>query len=360
VAEPLLLHSLAELRELIVACLDAAGARSVVEIGGEDGTFTRELASWAEDGDGAVFCVDPAPSRELATLAQTSETITLVRQRSLDALPTIGPCDAYLIDGDHNHHTVLGELEAIEKAHGGGRRWLAILHDVGWPWGRRDLYYDPEGLPPSAVKPHTFDQGVTLGSNATVVGGFRGEGEFACAAEEGGPANGVLTAVEDFLESRPGLTLARVPSVFGLGILYPPEAAWGPAVDAIVAPYHDNPLLQRLERNRLALYLKVLELGDDLGRAHDAMGTQRLHTRDVEVENRALWARVRELEARLAEAVVARDALVREVDAVARARSFKVAERLSRVHAIGRNEPGLSSERLLRLIDSVGDPAPHS
>ena len=43
----LLLFSLADFGEILLTCLDVAGARSVVEVGSEDGLFTRELARWA-------------------------------------------------------------------------------------------------------------------------------------------------------------------------------------------------------------------------------------------------------------------------------------------------------------------------
>ena len=52
--------------------------------------------------------------------------------------------------------------------------------------------------------------------------------------------------------------------MFGLGILFDTTAFWAPDVAALVAPFHDNPLLAALERNRLANYLRVIELQDQL------------------------------------------------------------------------------------------------
>jgi len=51
--------------------------------------------------------------------------------------------------------------------------------------------------------------------------------------------------------------------VFGLGALAPAGSAAERIVAEVFAPY-DNPLVRRLERNRLELYLKVLELQDRL------------------------------------------------------------------------------------------------
>ena len=73
----------------------------------------------------------------------------------------------------------------------------------------------------------------------------------ALTAHAGGPRNGVLTAVEDFVASRPHLRLAVIPSWFGFGVLWPTDAPYDDAVEAIVAPYDRNPLIERLEANRV-------------------------------------------------------------------------------------------------------------
>ena len=342
----LLLHSLAEFRELILSCLDLIDAKTVVEVGGEDGTFTRELVRWAQDRGGKVWCIDPAPSPDLVALCDAEPAVALVRERSLDALPHLEPADAYLIDGDHNHYTVLRELQAITAAAVGDGP-LVVLHDVGWPWGERDLYYAPEDLPSDAVHPHTYEQGVTLGSSGVVAGGFRSEGRFAAAVEAGGPANGVRTAVDDFLRDREDLRLAVVPCIFGLGVLYPALAPWAERLWRLLAPYDGNPLLERLEHNRLALYLKVLGLQDDVTAVHAHVEDLALRVRDVEVENRALWARVGELEGREAKAQQVRD----EVVALSRSRALAVAEVVSRLWWRSRDAPGgVSRERLRGLL----------
>ena len=353
----LLLHSLAELRELILPCLDLIGATTVVEVGGEDGTFTRELAAWARARGGKVWCVDPAPSPDLLALGEAEPGVTLVQERSLEALAHLPPADAYLIDGDHNHYTVLRELQAITAAAGGGQGEgdgeddvvgpLVVLHDVAWPWGERDLYYAPGDLPAEAVHPHTYDHGVTLGSSGVVAGGFRSEGRFAAALEAGGPANGVRTAVDDFLRDHEELRLAVIPCIFGLGVVYPASAPWAEAVARFLGPYDANPVLARLEHNRLALYLKVLELHDDLKAVRGHVEDLALRVRDVEVENRALWARVGELEAREVSARRVRE----EVATLSRSRALAVAEMVSRLWWRSRDAAGgVSRERLRALL----------
>ncbi|HEX2273523.1 MAG TPA: class I SAM-dependent methyltransferase [Acidimicrobiales bacterium] len=345
----LLLYSLAEFRELILQCLDIVGARSVVEIGGEGGTFTSELLAWAEARGATVRCIDPAPSDALVRMIETSPSGELLRARSADVLDDLETADVYLVDGDHNYHTLSVELRAIDGRKG-DRHPLLFLHDVGWPAGRRDMYYDPGSLPPEAVHPYDYERGVTVGCPGLVVDGFRGEGEFAWARDEGGPANGVLTAIEDFLAERTELRFRTIPCIFGLGVLYAEDAPYAAEVDAALAPYVDNPLLARMEQNRVALYLRVLEQQHETAAAHRRAEDWALRLRDVEVENRALWARIAELEAQLARVSQRYEALAREVETTVSARSFAVAEGLSRLHHRIGHTHGVSGQRLRALL----------
>jgi Methyltransferase domain len=346
----LLLYSLAEFRDIILPALDLVGARSVVEIGGEGGTFTRELATWAEEGGATVYCIDPSPSDALVELAEESPAVQLLRCRSLEALDGLERADVYLIDGDHNYYTLSRELRTI-TATAGGSTPVLFVHDVGWPAGRRDMYYDPASLPPEGVHSYDYDEGVTVGCSGTVPDGFRGEGEFAWARSEGGPENGVLTAVEDFLAEHPAFDVRVVPCVFGLAVVYARDSAPAAALSALLDAYADNPLLDRLERNRVTLYLQVLKLQEMLAGLERTAEHWKLRTRDVEVENRALWARVGELEDRVDALSSRHAALVHEVGVVVRARSFTVAEQLSRLHSRLGPHPGISRERLVTLLD---------
>lgn len=309
---PLLIHSLAEFRHLILQCLEVADARRVVEVGGEDGTFTRVLLSWALGRDLEVVCIDPWPRDSLEDLARESRQLELVRQQSVAALPSLAPADAYLLDGDHNYFTVLQELRLISAAASPGSAPIVFLHDVGWPSGRRDQYYDPDAIPPEARHDYTWDGGVVVGEPGVVAGGFRGAGEFAVALEEGGPGNGVLTAVEDFLQDRPELSFHVIPAIFGLGVIFERDASYGERLEELLRPYSSDRLLQRLEDNRLALYLAVLDLQDRLAFMEQELeehrqwpnyadlkrvcAEQALLLRDAQVENRALWGRLEKLE----------------------------------------------------------------
>jgi hypothetical protein len=264
----LLIHSMSEFSDIILGCMHAAGAQNLVEVGAEFGGMSQQLAAYAQVKSGHLTSIDPAPQAEFITWAQNCPTVTHVAQPSLDAMPNLANVDAWVIDGDHNYYTVSNELRiANELALRDGRPLLAFLHDVSWPTGRRDMYYAPDRIPAEWRHPHSYDGGAFLGqSNLHDGRGFRGMGNFAFATHEGGPRNGVLTAVEDFLEAArtPGraLAFAHVPAVFGLGVVFDSTAPWAADVAQIVHPYHDNKLMASLELNRLRNYLAVIDWQD--------------------------------------------------------------------------------------------------
>ena len=250
---PLLLHSLAEFDWLILPALDARGTKSILEIGSETGRFAAELCEWAARHDATITTLDPVATalhRELAA----DFGLRLIEGRSPADLPDES-FDAYIIDGDHNYWTVSAELA---HAFTGQHEALVILHDVAWPFARRDMYYEPEAIPAEARHPFSYAHGASPYESGTVQGGWRGEGHFAIARHEGGPRNGVRTAIEDFLAARPELQFLCLPCVFGLGFVFPRDAAWADGVRDLVAPMHEHPMLARLEANRLELFLDLV------------------------------------------------------------------------------------------------------
>ncbi len=261
----LLLHSLTELDEIIFALLGRIRPSSVLEIGSETGEHSERLLAFCEGTGAELVTVEPSPSQHLIERAVRSERFHLYHGTSLAYLDAPGcRSEVAIIDGDHNYFTVYNELSLIAAAWGERAvDGLALLHDVAWPCARRDAYYDPSSLPFVVMHPHSFELGVTPGSAALVKGGFRGEGAFAWALHEGGPRNGVLTAIEDFLSEHPEFEYRQIDAIFGLGAVTRRGGRASRHVAEVVAPY-DNALLRRLERNRLDLYLKVIELENTL------------------------------------------------------------------------------------------------
>jgi predicted O-methyltransferase YrrM len=241
--------SLANLSDLLLPCLDAAGAKTVIEIGAYRGELTRELLAWASGSGARVTAIDPEPAAELNELSEWEPGVELVAETSLEALPRLPPGDAVIVDGDHNHYTVLHELRVITDRSGEDRPPLILLHDVCWPHARRDTYSAPDRIPAEHRRPLARDALL-----APTVPGIATAGiPFSWAAErEGGPRNGVLTAVEDFIAESPGLRFALIPAFFGLGVIWPEKAPWATILSELLAPWDRNSILERLEETRVA------------------------------------------------------------------------------------------------------------
>ena len=243
-------HSMAHLGEIVIPCLDAVGARSVAEVGAFAGDLTRLLVHWAADRDATVLAIDPDPEPRLLELEKERPELELMRQTSIEALPRIPVPDVMILDGDHNYWTVSEELRLIYERAPGSELPLVLLHDVCWPHGRRDDYFDAAQIPEGYRHPVAGegDQGLFPGEPGLRSGGLPYP---RSAREEGGPRNGVRTAVEDFAASRDGLRFAVVPSFFGFGALWHTDAPWADAVGELLRPWDANPLLERLEENRV-------------------------------------------------------------------------------------------------------------
>jgi hypothetical protein len=122
-----------------------------------------------------------------------------------------------------------------------------MFHDVGWPHARRDDYFDPELVPEEFRQPTVEGGGLFPGVAQPRQGGL----PYKFPAEhEGGPRNGVLTAVEDFVGERQGLRLAILPAFFGLGVVWHEGASYAEELGRLLAPLDRNPIMERLEANR--------------------------------------------------------------------------------------------------------------
>jgi len=253
-----------EFESVILPALDIVKPQQMVEIGSEHGGLTTLVNQWGCDNGAHLTSVDPAPSKTFRHWASSATSFTHVEKPSLEAFDQLANVDVWFIDGDHNWYTVYHELQNVHAhCQRDKKPMLAFLHDVGWPNGRRDSYYQPDRIPEQFRHPFSYDEGVTLGVPGMINGGFRGLGQFAYARQEGGERNGVLTAVEDFASPfGDAFALAVIPAVFGMGVLFSKDAPWAADLVTHLMPYHQNSLLHSLEINRLKNYLRVIEMQD--------------------------------------------------------------------------------------------------
>jgi len=142
--------------------------------------------------------IDPCIDCDLVSKYMSNDSVTVYTATSLQILHKLSnPFDCIFIDGDHNWYTVYNELKTINENKLLNPGGTIFLHDLSWPYGRRDMYYLPETIP--ACFRHPYEKnGIIKGKNGLFdKGHFK---DFLNAVFEGGEQNGVLTAVEDFLK----------------------------------------------------------------------------------------------------------------------------------------------------------------
>jgi hypothetical protein len=250
--------------------------KRVLEIGADAGWNTRNILAYCRATGARADIIDPAPAQALfAVLADYPQEQTYHRLRSVAAIPALEAPDIALIDGDHNWCTVYEELELLYGLATKAAPPIILLHDVAWPYARRDMYYNADAIHPTQRHPHAH-VGMLPGVSELVETGINGV--LANATHEGGPRNGVLTAVEDFIAST-GVEVAffKLPFFNGLGILVPSERMTSPLQVLVDSFYKPESLLEACEQ----LELNSIQLAAQLTQ------TQALLTRRTEALLRA-------------------------------------------------------------------------
>lgn len=260
------ISSMAEFASIITPVLEMVHARRICEIGASAGANSKVLGQFLRLHQGKLIAIDPRPQHSFLEWAQSSgDLVTHIKEYSLNAIPQVGKVDAWFLDGDHNWYTVYHELLSVEAASQQHQYpLLAFLHDMNWPCARRDMYYDPSRIPAEFLQKHSADISITVGNSGTIDGGFKGG---IWALHEGGPRNGILTAVEDFIkQSKRQYHWIHVPAVLGLGVLVDVNHPCAQQIVNFYAPYHQNPLIETLEKNRITNYLAVCALNDKIAK----------------------------------------------------------------------------------------------
>jgi cephalosporin hydroxylase len=206
---------------VIAPILESIGATRVVEVGALRGETTARMLEHL--GPGAeVHVIDPVPDFDPAEHEkQFPGRYIFHRDISHNVLPHLPAVDAALIDGDHNWYTVYNELKMLSATarHADEPLPVLIMHDVCWPYGRRDLYYAPERIPEEFRQPYA-QRGMRMDKKQLLLAGGGLNPTMFNAVNESGPRNGVMTALDDFMTDydRP-LRRVVLPIYFGLAIV---------------------------------------------------------------------------------------------------------------------------------------------
>lgn len=202
---------------------DLTKPASIVEIGASEGLHTRRVLEYCRENGATLDVIDVFTLPDLKGWEQEYGSHLRVHiAKSIDALPHLHHYDAVLIDGDHNWYSVYHELLLIEKeAQRRGKFPIVLLHDTAWPFDRRDGYQNPDDIPVEFRQP--YERGFPLRDSVLLQTKEQGAPYRAWfATRQGGARNGVLTAIEDFLEqTEVELRLVTIPAYFGCSIITP-------------------------------------------------------------------------------------------------------------------------------------------
>jgi hypothetical protein len=203
-------------RHFILPLARQRGWKSFCEIGASTGLSTDEFLKLPNI---SYTILDPCLDADLVQKYAGDPRVTVLKNNSLDALPHLDVAfDCILIDGDHNWYTVTNELRLIRQRNLLPPSGMIFFHDVGRPYGRRDMYYQPETVPPEFRQEYER-KGIVRGRSQLADSEGSNRIHFN-AVHEGGPRNGVLTAIEDFVAEHPGdYHFTRIKAQYGLGIL---------------------------------------------------------------------------------------------------------------------------------------------
>ena len=195
--------------------------RSFLEIGVLTGDVTKKLLlQRIKHVNGKLISIDPCPaiSRPLDWLFIMTPRARLIRKTSLEVLPKLvhrrEQFDCIIIDGDHNWYTVYNELSYVNELL--TEKGAIYLHDVSWPYARRDMYYAPERIPAEFRHPYALKGMIEGQSELSESNGLNSGSNNAVF--EGGSRNGVLTAIKDFMKHEEGVwDLSIKTENYGLG-----------------------------------------------------------------------------------------------------------------------------------------------
>lgn len=248
-----------------------AGAQRIVEIGALRGETTAMMLDDLGP-DAELHVIDPVPQFDPTEHEERfGGRYVFHRDLSLNVLPTSPAFDFALIDGDHNWYTVYNECRLLAEASAreGVALPLMVLHDVCWPYGRRDLYYDPSNVPDEGKQPYAY-RGMRPGAKKLNKAGGMNVG-LANALEEGGPRNGVRTGLDDFIAEHPTpIRQVILPIYYGLAIVADEEyLAAHPAVSDYLDQLESVEGLQQLVELSEAIRLDEVVFSHNVGRMTD-------------------------------------------------------------------------------------------
>ena len=259
--------------------------RHILLAGGSSADLATFLAEYAVANGATLHVATTQVPDWLPPLRQAHGDRCVIHQTTpqlaIGVLPVPGLC---WVDADPNWYTTNAILHALEaQAQRLGQPFpVTLVAGAGWPHGRRDAYQDPASIPAEMRQAHERTglipgQSAPAGASGLHVGLFH-------ATSESEPGNGVLTAIEDFMQTRAGtLRLALLPGFGGLAAISPRTGPGAAAFDAPGLVEDLRAIATALEDERLALAVALAECQAAGHRAETLAGKLQTAFRDAVV-----------------------------------------------------------------------------
>lgn len=245
-------------KDIILPIIQKSNSKHIIELGCDSGKNTKNIIDYCMKNKAKVSVIDPLPKFDIEQWKEKyGKEVSFHKELSLNVLSLIKDYDTVLIDGDHNWYTVYNELKIIEKQSQMNIFPLVFLHDIGWPYGRRDLYYNPDNIPLGYRQPYK-KLGMVPGQSSLVEEGGLNT-HLNNGIYENNLRNGVLTAVEDFLsETKYDLAFIKINVFHGLGIII--DKQFEELIAYVNEVVNSGQLIEMVEIERIKEHIENLKL----------------------------------------------------------------------------------------------------
>lgn len=235
--------------------------KHIVEVGCKEGKNSINILEYCKKTGVVTTLIDPYPELDKEKLFQEyGDLYTLHEDLSLNVIYKLKKYEVILLDGDHNYYTVYHELKSIEKGYNDQNFPIIFMHDICWPYARRDLYYNPKTIPDQYRHPYEKKGMIQEQGKLLEAGGLNSH--LNNAIYENNIKNGVLTAVEDFLsESEIEMEFIKYKYFNGLGLLIAKHNK--KIIERAYNIKQSDKLINKLEKNRNMLEIKIADIRED-------------------------------------------------------------------------------------------------
>ena len=144
------------------------------------------------------------------------ENVCFLKESAFNSLPNLKDIGAIFIDDDPNWYTTYSELNLIKSY---SHFPLVFICNNKYPHNRRDSYYDPNNIPSEYKNDYCNYLPVEYFENGEVKYAKIEDGLYH-AINSNTPKNGVLTAIEDFLNENGSFKFLEINSLEGISLIY--------------------------------------------------------------------------------------------------------------------------------------------